>query len=69
VLYLRGEKEREETVEEDGYTRTERYYGHFSRTVPLPDDVDADAAEAALEGGMLTLRLPKRRRRATEIEA
>jgi len=69
VVYLRGERQREETVEEEGYARTERYYGHFSRAIPLSADVDADGAEAELHDGVLTLRLPKRRGRSTPIEA
>jgi HSP20 family protein len=60
VLYLRGEQKREETIEEDGWQRTESYYGQFSRAIPLAEDVDADAAEARLDGDVLTLRLPKR---------
>ena len=37
----------------------ERTYGKFSRSVRLPRPVNADAVEATLENGILTLNLPK----------
>ncbi|MFO7271596.1 Hsp20/alpha crystallin family protein [Sphaerobacter thermophilus] len=37
----------------------ERRYGRFERTITLPTDVKADQAQATLEHGVLTLRLPK----------
>jgi len=41
------------------YQRRERGSGDFSRTVVLPDKVDADRIEAHLVNGVLTVRLPK----------
>ena len=37
----------------------ERTYGKFSRTINLPQIIDADAVEATYENGLLTLTLPK----------
>lgn len=37
----------------------ERTYGKFSRTINLPQIIDADAVEATYENGLLTLALPK----------
>ena len=37
----------------------ERRYGKFARSVTLPAEVDGAKAEAAIENGVLTLRLPK----------
>ena len=39
--------------------RHEERYSSFSRTLPLPAKVDAEHANAALEGGILIVRLPK----------
>ncbi len=39
---------------------TERVSGRFSRVVRLPQPVQADAVEATLDNGVLTLTLPKR---------
>ena len=60
VLVLRGEKKLESTREENGCYRVERTFGSFQRIVPLPEDVDAEHAEARFDKGVLTLRLPKR---------
>ncbi len=37
----------------------ERRYGKFARTITLPSELDGAKAEAAIENGVLTLRLPK----------
>ena len=50
----------EEKHEEEGCYRTERFYGSFSRAVPLPVDVDLGAAEAKFDKGVLTVRFPKK---------
>jgi HSP20 family protein len=39
--------------------RCERPVGNFSRTLPLPSDVDADHVAANLQEGVLTITLPK----------
>jgi HSP20 family protein len=41
------------------YHRRERAVGGFTRTVPLPVEVDADHVEAQLRDGVLRIRLPK----------
>ncbi len=38
---------------------TERSFGSFSRTIPLPDSVDVNMAEAVYEKGVLRINLPK----------
>jgi HSP20 family protein len=59
ALMLRGEKKIENEDKDEGYYRTERSYGSFQRSVPLPSDVDTDHAEANFDKGVLTVRLPK----------
>lgn len=59
VLSLRGQKKHEESKKEDGCYRTERYFGSFQRTIPLPADVDSEKAEAKFDKGVLTVRFPK----------
>lgn len=41
------------------YHRKERGSGDFSRTVVLPDKIDADRISASMSEGILTIRLPK----------
>jgi HSP20 family protein len=45
--------------ENEKYLLHERASGNFSRMINLPDEIDADKAEAQLEDGILTLRIPK----------
>jgi len=51
-----------ETKEEDkeqGYLRRERRYTSFYRSLPLPEAVLTEKAEAELKDGVLTVKLPK----------
>jgi len=59
VLTIRGKKERKEEVKEDGYFRTERAFGTFSRSFSLPTTVDVKKIAADYKDGVLTLTLPK----------
>ena len=59
VLTIRGKKERKEEVKEEGYFRTERSYGTFSRSFSLPTTVDVSKIVAEYKEGVLTLSLPK----------
>jgi HSP20 family protein len=62
ILTIKGETkfEREEGKDEEGkYHLRERRYGSFYRTVQLPLEVNADAAEANFKNGVLHLTLPK----------
>ena len=53
-----GENEGNEQVAPRYYHR-ERFAGSFKRAFALPIDVDAEAAEAKFENGLLTVALPK----------
>ncbi len=54
-----SETETEENEEELHYIRRERQEQSFSRTIPLPDDVDDSEATADFDNGVLTITLPK----------
>jgi HSP20 family protein len=59
VLTVRGEKkdEREETKKD--YHLVERSYGSFTRSVQLPDGVNADNIKAVMSKGVLKVTVPK----------
>ncbi|MDD9939613.1 MAG: Hsp20/alpha crystallin family protein [Myxococcales bacterium] len=59
LLVIQGEKKNEEESKEHGVFRSERYYGYFKRTVPLPSEIEADKAAADFKDGVLTVRFPK----------
>jgi len=56
---LRGEIFAPATEEKNGWLLQERVTGKFSRSFTLPAELDNAKAEANLENGVLTLRLPK----------
>lgn len=58
-LTLKGEKKKEEKIEEEDYYRRERSYGAFLRSVQLPTGVQADKVKASFKNGILEIRLPK----------
>ena len=58
TLTIRGEK-KQDRVEEENYHLTERRYGTFSRSIPLPQEVESDKISASYKNGVLTVTLPK----------
>jgi HSP20 family protein len=59
VLTISGERKTEHEAEAEGYYRIERASGAFSRSLTLPEGIDADAVKARFEGGVLEVRVPK----------
>ncbi|PUB12435.1 Hsp20/alpha crystallin family protein [Yoonia sediminilitoris] len=59
AMTIRGEKKVEHEEERKGIYMSERSYGSFYRTVPLPAGVDPDKADAKFKNGVLTVSLPK----------
>lgn len=59
MLTISGVREDEREVEEDNYFQRELYWGSFSRTILLPEEVEVDMAEATEKHGILMIRLPK----------
>jgi HSP20 family protein len=59
TVTIRGELPASEQKEGVEVLLHERRSGKFARSVTLPTEVDGAKAEAAIENGVLTLRLPK----------
>ena len=60
ILIIAGEKKTDREINEDGYVLRERSVGRVERALPLPEGVDADAAQANFKRGVLTLTIPKK---------
>lgn len=56
---IRGKREEERTRAGENYVHQELYWGSFSRTIQLPEEIDVEEAEAVEKYGLLILRLPK----------
>ena len=59
MVTVAGLRERMQETVGDDYFHQELYWGGFSRTVLLPEEVDVEAAQATERNGLLTIRLPK----------
>ncbi len=58
-LTLKGEKKIERDEQTATYHLTERAFGTFRRSIPLPPEAEPDKAEAIFENGILTITIPK----------
>jgi HSP20 family protein len=59
TLFIRGERKRQDEVQENNYHRMERVYGAFQRSFLLPTTVEQDKVQASYKDGVLELQLPK----------
>jgi HSP20 family protein len=58
-ITLRGEVKSDYEDKKENYFHSERFYGAYSRTLPLPTLVDVSKVSAKFEEGVLTITLPK----------
>ena len=70
VLTISGERQQSTEDNREGYYRSERSYGAFSRSIPLPDGVNEDQIRAKFENGVLevTVPVPEQRQRGRRVE-
>ena len=59
MVTIKGKRENEKMVSDEDYFHRELYWGTFSRTIVLPQEIDVDASEAIEKHGLLIIRLPK----------
>jgi HSP20 family protein len=61
-IEISGETKTDQKEEDkkSGYLRQERRYASFYRSLPLPDEILTEKADAELKDGILTVRLPKK---------
>ena len=72
TLSISGERKVEHEARERGFTRIERAFGSFNRSLTLPDGVDADSISAHFDRGVLEVKIRKpeqRKPRRVEIQA
>lgn len=60
TLFIKGEKKHEKEIEDAGYLRSERFYGHFERAIPLGEDINSEKVDAEYKNGVLTVNIAKR---------
>lgn len=63
---IRGKREKERKIADEDYFYQECYWGKFSRSVILPQEIDPEKSVAALKNGVLTVHMPKLDRRKSK---
>lgn len=59
MIVIEGARSERETIQDSEYFNRELFWGTFSRTILLPQEIDVDNASATAKDGLLTLILPK----------
>jgi HSP20 family protein len=58
-VVIKGKRERKDRVRKDEFLYQECFWGRFSRSIILPQEIDPDRAQASLKNGLLKIVLPK----------
>ena len=58
ALLIEGERKRVKEVKEEEFFRSERYYGKFFRSIPLPKGAKVELIKAELTDGILEVVIP-----------
>jgi len=56
---IAGKREESRIIDENNYFTKELYWGRFSRTISLPQEVEPEEVDATERHGLLTLKLQK----------
>lgn len=59
MVTIRGKREESVEIHDHDYFHKELYWGSFSRTIMLPEEIQVEEAEAIEKHGLLTIKLPK----------
>lgn len=60
TLRIEAAAEEHHEEHEEQYIRSERHHRSKSRSIKLPEEVDADGVSATMENGVLTVTLPRK---------
>jgi HSP20 family protein len=58
TLVVEGERKQEKEEKREGYYHSERSYGTFYRSIPLPEGAKADQTAAQFNNGVLEVSVP-----------
>ncbi len=59
MITIKGKREENRSINEENYFIKELFWGSFSRTISLPEEVDPEEATAVEKHGLLIIKLPK----------
>jgi len=59
IITIKGKREENRNIDEENYFIKELYWGKFSRTILLPQEVEPEEVEATEKHGLLTIKIQK----------
>ncbi len=59
MVTIKGKREEAHEYAHDDFFHKELYWGTFSRSIILPQEIEVEGAEATNKNGLLTIHLPK----------
>jgi len=59
IVTIAGHREEDRAARDEDYFIRELYWGSFSRTITLPEEIEVEEAEAIESHGLLIIKLPK----------
>lgn len=59
MMVIKGQRQNPHDASENKYFHQECYWGPFSRKILLAENVDVKAAQAQMDKGLLTIKIPK----------
>ncbi|MFA6467109.1 MAG: Hsp20/alpha crystallin family protein [Patescibacteria group bacterium] len=67
MITIRGKRRQDRKIRAEDYFYQECYWGGFSRSIILPVDVQEEKIKATIKNGILTIELPKAKKRDINI--
>jgi len=68
TIKIKGKRERMRKISQKDYFLQECYWGSFSKEIILPFEVKGSKADAAIKQGILIIKIPKKRSRASSTK-
>lgn len=59
MVVIKGRRDESNDTAGNDYFHKELYWGSFSRTIILPQEIDVDESEATNKNGLLVIKMPK----------
>ena len=59
MVVIKGKREESNDTVGNDYFHKELYWGSFSRTIILPQEIDVDESDATNKNGLLIIKMPK----------
>lgn len=59
VVTIKGRRDNNQHIDDEHYFARELYWGAFSRTIVLPQEIEPEGSDAKIRNGLITITLPK----------